>query len=164
VLVRDLPSVLCSLSTWELFEANDGRLTRLAAECVPSLDAHSLWRRPTSADPWAIELLLDEADGETWVYRREPRIRRPMPTVVRRSSDGLPYLAPEIQLLYKSKGPREIRRRSRHSHPREFVTENAVVSTEFALGAGRDRRRLRRSRSPAQSGSMLLLDYISIIS
>jgi hypothetical protein len=107
VLVRDLPSVLCSLSTWEVFEANDGRLTRLAAECVPSLDAHSLWRRPTSADPWAIELLLDEADGETWVYRREPRIRRPMPTVVRRSSDGLPYLAPEIQLLYKSKGPRE---------------------------------------------------------
>ena len=107
VLRRDLSSVLCSLSTWEVFEAKDGRLTRLAAECVPSLDAHSLWCRPTSADPWAIELLLDEADGETWVYRREPRVRRPMPTVVRRSSDRLPYLAPEIQLLYKSKGPRE---------------------------------------------------------
>jgi hypothetical protein len=84
----------------------------LGAEAVPrdthpsarvlSLDAHSLWRRPTSADPWAIELLLDEADGETWVCRRGPRIRRPMPTVVRRSSDGLPYLAPEMQLLYKS--------------------------------------------------------------
>jgi hypothetical protein len=30
-----------------------------------------------------------------------------MSTIVRRSSDGLPYLAPEIQLLYKSKEPRE---------------------------------------------------------
>ena len=27
----------------EVFEARDGRLTRVAAECVPSLDAHSLW-------------------------------------------------------------------------------------------------------------------------
>jgi hypothetical protein len=107
VLRRDLSSVLGSFSTWEVFEAKDGRLTRLAAGCVPSLDAHSLWCRPTSAAPWTIELLLDEADGETWVYRREPRVRRPMSTVVRRSSDGLPYLAPEIQLLYKSKGPRE---------------------------------------------------------
>jgi hypothetical protein len=107
VLRRDLSSVLCSFLTWEVFEAKDGRLTRLAAGCVPSLDTHSLWCRPTSADPWTIELLLDEADGETWVYRREPRVRRPMSTVVRRSSEGLPYLAPEIQLLYKSKRPRE---------------------------------------------------------
>jgi hypothetical protein len=107
VLRRDLSSLLSSFSTWEVFEAKDGRLTRLAAGCAPSLDAHSLWCRPTSADPWTIELLLDEADGTTWVYRREPRVRRPMSAVVRRNSDGLPYLAPEIQLLYKSKGPRE---------------------------------------------------------
>ena len=51
--------------------------------------------------------MLDEADGDTWVYRREPRIRRPMSTAVRQNPDGLPYLAPEIQLLYKSKAPRE---------------------------------------------------------
>jgi hypothetical protein len=51
--------------------------------------------------------MLDESDDETWVYRREPRIRRPMSTVVRQSPEGLPYLAPEIQLLYKSKAPRE---------------------------------------------------------
>lgn len=107
VLRRDLPSVLCRFSTWEVFEATDGRLTRLATGCVPSPAAHSLWCRPTSADPWTIELLVDEADGETWVYRRESRVRRPMSTVVRRNADGLPYLAPEIQLLYKSKGSRE---------------------------------------------------------
>jgi hypothetical protein len=99
--------VLHSVSTWEVFEIKDGRLTHLAAGSVPPLDVHSLWCRPTAADPWAIELMLEEADGDTWVYRREPRIRRPMSTVVRQSPDGLPYLAPEIQLLYKSKGPRE---------------------------------------------------------
>jgi hypothetical protein len=52
-------------------------------------------------------LVLDEAEGDTWFYRREPRIRRPMSTVVRQSREALRYLAPEIQLLYKSKAPRE---------------------------------------------------------
>src|SRR5688572_32870582 len=77
------------------------------ADLLKPLDVHSIWCRPTAADPWTIELMLDEADDDTWVYRREPRIRRPMSTVVRQSPDALPYLAPEIQLLYKSKGPRE---------------------------------------------------------
>jgi Aminoglycoside-2''-adenylyltransferase len=107
VLRRDVASVLRSLSIWEVFEAKDGRLTRLAAGCAPSHDVHSLWCRPTARDPWTIELVLDEADGDTWVYRRESRIRRPMSMVVRQSPDRLRYLAPEIQLLYKSKAPRE---------------------------------------------------------
>ena len=107
VLRRDVASVLHSFSTWEVFEAKDGYLTHLAAGCMPPPDVHSLWCRVTAAEPWTIELMLDEADGDTWIYRREPRIRRPMSTVVRQSPDGLPYLAPEIQLLYKSKGPRE---------------------------------------------------------
>ena len=107
VLRRDVSSVLHGFSTWEVFEAKNGRLIRLAAECVPSLDVYSLWCRPTAADPWAIELMLDEADGDTWVYRREPRIRRAISAVIRQSPDGLPYLAPEIQLLYKSKRPRK---------------------------------------------------------
>lgn len=51
--------------------------------------------------------MLDEADGDTWVYRRDPRIRRSMSTAVRQSPGRLPYLAPEIQLLDKSKAPRE---------------------------------------------------------
>ena len=107
VLRRDVASVLRSLFAWEVFEAKDGQLTHLAAGSAPSLDVHVLWCRPTRADPWMIELMLEEADGETWVYRRDPRIRRPMSTVVRRTQDRLPFLAPEIQLLYKSKAPRE---------------------------------------------------------
>lgn len=107
MLRRDVSGVLHSFSTWEVFEAKDGRLTRLFAGCVPAPDVHSVWCRPTAADPWMIELMFDEADGDTWVYRRDPRIRRPMSLVVRHTQDTPPYLAPEIQLLYKSKGARE---------------------------------------------------------
>jgi hypothetical protein len=46
--------------------------------------------------------MLDESDGERWVFRRQPKIRRPLALAVRRNFDGIPYLAPEIQLLYKA--------------------------------------------------------------
>jgi hypothetical protein len=107
ILRRDALTVLHCVSAWEVFEAEGGRLSPLPPGRVPRLDVHSLWCRPTATDHWTIELMLDESDGETWVYRREPRIRRPMSTAVRQSPEGLPYLAPEIQLLYKSKAPRE---------------------------------------------------------
>jgi aminoglycoside-2''-adenylyltransferase len=107
VLRRDVATLLHVFSRWDVFEAKDGRLTRLGAGCAPSRDVHSLWCRPTAMHHWTIELVLDEADRDTWVYRREPRIRRPMSTVVRENAHGVRYLAPEIQLLYKSKAPRE---------------------------------------------------------
>jgi hypothetical protein len=106
VLRCDVLSLLEALSTWQVFEAKDGQLTGLLSGCVPRRDVHSLWCRPTAAEPWTIELMLDEGDREVWIYRRERSIRRSMSEVVRKTADRLPYLAPEIQLLYKSKAPR----------------------------------------------------------
>jgi hypothetical protein len=107
VLRRDLSALLHGLTSWEVFEAKDGHLTGLPLGCMPRGDVHSLWCRPTATDPWTIELMLDEADGDAWVYRRDPRIQRPLTSIIRQSPDGLSYLVPEIQLLYKSKAPRE---------------------------------------------------------
>jgi hypothetical protein len=53
-----------------------------------------------------LEVLLDAGDTEFWVFRREPKIRRPWSEVIRRTPQGQPYLAPEIQLLYKARSPR----------------------------------------------------------
>jgi hypothetical protein len=47
--------------------------------------------------------MLEPVTGDEWVYRREPKIRRRFADVLRSSECGLRYLAPEIQLLYKSK-------------------------------------------------------------
>jgi hypothetical protein len=53
-----------------------------------------------------VEGLLDAGDEAVWVFRREPRIQRPLNEVIHRTPQGLPYLAPEIQLLYKARNPR----------------------------------------------------------
>ncbi len=49
--------------------------------------------------------MLDEAEDGTWIYRRDHRIRRPLVEVFDAHRDP-PRIAPEVQLLYKSRGLR----------------------------------------------------------
>lgn len=62
---------------------------------------------PPHGDPSsAIEILLDDRAGEDWVYRRDPAVRRVLSRALRDGPHGVPILAVEIALLYKSKEPR----------------------------------------------------------
>ncbi len=54
-----------------------------------------------------LEVLLNEADETHWIYRRDARIKRDLSKAVLNNAQGVPYLAPEIVLLYKSKHMRE---------------------------------------------------------
>jgi hypothetical protein len=106
ILRRDAREVLAVLSSWEVYEAEAGILTRLNEGAIPRASVNSLWCRPAAAGHWLLEFLLDEAIEDEWVFRRHPSIRRRLSTIVRRTPETLPYLAPEIQLLYKSRNPR----------------------------------------------------------
>jgi hypothetical protein len=102
ILRKDASQALVFLAAWEVFEANDGVLTRLGAGMQPRPDVFSLWCRPAHTRDWTMELMLEEAENEHWIYRRQKQIQRPLDTAILRTSQGIPYLAPEIQLLYKS--------------------------------------------------------------
>jgi hypothetical protein len=106
VLRRDLPQVLAAMPGWEFFEARGGELfgplTGAARE-----DVNSLWGRRAHSEEWVLELMLDDADGDEWVFRRDRSIRRSLDTLVRHDGEGTPYLVPEVQLLYKANQIRE---------------------------------------------------------
>jgi hypothetical protein len=106
VLRRDARDVLAALSSWEVLEVRAGALTRLSPGDEPRTEVNSLWCRPLGASLWVMQLLLDESADDFWVFRRQPDIRLPLRMAIRRNSAGLPYLSPEIQLLYKAKDPR----------------------------------------------------------
>jgi hypothetical protein len=106
VLRRDFPQLRAALSNWEVFEAQNNVLSLLPYDAAPRRDVNSLWCRPPGRLLWSVEVLLDAGDAEFWVFRREPEISRPWNEVIRRTAQGLPYLAPEIQLLYKASTPR----------------------------------------------------------
>jgi hypothetical protein len=67
----------------------------------PAHELHATW-----PDGTQLELVLNDSDAATheWVYRRDPRIRLPLSRTFR-VAGGLPFLAPEIVLLFKSKAP-----------------------------------------------------------
>jgi Aminoglycoside-2''-adenylyltransferase len=106
LLARDQEVVRAALAGWELFCADPPGTLR------PWLDGehleepvHDVWGRQAPGEPWRLALVLNPSDGETWAYRRDDQITRPV-TGITFERDGIRYLAPEIQLLYKSKGLR----------------------------------------------------------
>jgi len=80
------------------------RLSEWAADeslARPVHEVHVTW-----PDGFHLEFLLNEQDhaaGE-WVFRRDERIRRSIAAAFVKGAD-VPYLAPELVLLYKSKAP-----------------------------------------------------------
>ncbi|MGZ4467907.1 MAG: hypothetical protein ACXVW2_02870 [Nocardioidaceae bacterium] len=52
--------------------------------------------------------MIDDAEDDVWVYRRDARIRRPVADLDGPASTAdRRVLSPDIQLLYKSADPRE---------------------------------------------------------
>jgi hypothetical protein len=107
ILREDQLAAQTALPTWELQAPTPSgpRLPWQVGDLLPS-DVHNVWCRPNSNSPWALELMLEEASADRWVFRRDRRITRPLATLTRRAPDGLPCLAPEVQLLYKARSPR----------------------------------------------------------
>jgi Aminoglycoside-2''-adenylyltransferase len=67
---------------------------------------NNIWCRASASSPWSIDISLNEGDERRWVYRRDPSLRLAWDEAVLQTDDGIPYLAPELQLLFKSKEPR----------------------------------------------------------
>jgi hypothetical protein len=72
------------------------------------LPTHELYATPPNGMGSTFELLLNERDGDDWVYRRDPAVRRPIANALVARRAGLPVLAPEVVLLYKAKAPRPV--------------------------------------------------------
>ncbi|WP_406044425.1 hypothetical protein OG799_08035 [Micromonospora sp. NBC_00898] len=77
----------------------------------PSRDAlrthHQTWACQRGAAVWRFDVFREPHDGDTWICRRDPRIRRPYAELIRRDPGGIPYLRPEVVLLFKAKAVRD---------------------------------------------------------
>lgn len=102
---QDLPRVAGLLDGWDLRIASDGELRTWDPTAPPSV-GNNLWCRSSSAGGWQVDVTIDDGDEHRWVYRRDPSLTRPWDEAVLRSQSGIPYLAPELQLLFKSKSIR----------------------------------------------------------
>jgi hypothetical protein len=104
VLRRDQLAVQRVLAGWDLHAADPpGKLRPWRPGEVLPAEVHDVWCRRRPDAPWCLQLMLDVDDGDDWVFRRDRRVRRSVAGLGRTSADGIPYLAPEVQLLYKAR-------------------------------------------------------------
>jgi hypothetical protein len=87
---------------WELAVAHDGVLTPWSQGIWLELPIHTIWCRNLDYVPSFLEVLLNEGDTAQFRFRRNLVLTRSGTDAVLYTVEGLPYLAPEIALLYKS--------------------------------------------------------------
>jgi len=90
---------------WDLEKAVNGDLTPLGDREWLALPVHTIWCKNDQYDPDFVELLLNEIDDEGFRFRRDQTITLTRVRMGFESLSGLPILAPEVVLLYKSNCP-----------------------------------------------------------
>lgn len=72
----------------------------------PDSESHQTWAREPTTHLWRFDVFREPADGATWICRRDERLSMTYPELIRRTPDGIPYVRPDVTLLFKA----------RHSH------------------------------------------------
>lgn len=108
VLARDLDLVAASFTdprpTVENPNTGAQRPWALGETLTPGPDVLAF---PDDLFPAPVRIILAASDGDDWVYHRgRGTIRKPLDAITLTTTTGLPYLAPEIALLFKSRSDR----------------------------------------------------------
>ena len=103
ILRGDQHKLYDTLHHWELYYATtDHRLLPLRPDHWLEPPLHGVWARLAPDAPWLCEFLLNEHEGDEWLYRNNPTVRRPLAEMGSVVSGCVPVLVPEIVLLYKA--------------------------------------------------------------
>ncbi len=78
---------------------------RIWEDATPEVLAalHQTWLRDPVTGNYLLDVFREPHDGGTWICRRDERIRLPYSDIIHHTQDGIPYLAPELVLLFKAK-------------------------------------------------------------
>jgi GNAT superfamily N-acetyltransferase len=95
------------LHAWRFDKIVEGRRKPWDTGEFLELPVHEIHGRSKTDPSESIEILLNQRDDANWIFRRNAAVTLPLDRAIVQADCGLPSLAPEIVLLYKSKSPRE---------------------------------------------------------
>jgi hypothetical protein len=67
---------------------------------------HQTWLRDPVSGQFLFDVFREPHDGGTWICRRDESLRLPYDAIIERTAGGIPYLVPELVLLFKAKAAR----------------------------------------------------------
>jgi hypothetical protein len=106
ILRSDQQALHAYLSDWELSKITPHGPARWLAGETLKIPVHEIHCKREPGQPDKLEILLNESSDDQWLFRRDPTIRLPLAQLGKLSTDQIPFLAPEVVLLYKAKNPR----------------------------------------------------------
>lgn len=103
---RDQTALQDYLNGWLLEKIVGGERAVWRRGEVLKAPVHEIHCFKEAAEPERFEVLLNEANEDEWLYRRNESVRRQLAKCLLVSNKGVRFLCPEAVLLYKSKRPR----------------------------------------------------------
>lgn len=101
----DFDALRTALASLDFYVVGDGCRYPLDS---PAMDEHfQTWGWDATREAYVVDVFRDPHDGDEWVCRRDPAIHRPHREIVRRDDRGIPYLSPEVVMLFKAKHCRD---------------------------------------------------------
>jgi hypothetical protein len=82
---------------------------RLRPFVEPTKDPASqqTWGLERAAPAWRLDVFREPSAGATWICRRDAAIRLPYAKLLERTIDRIPFVRPEVVLLFKAKHVRD---------------------------------------------------------
>ncbi|MEV6219531.1 hypothetical protein [Nocardia sp. NPDC051833] len=101
----DFPEIAAAFPEYEWDIVGDGHLWPYA-RAAHREDLHQTWLRDPYTGAFHLDVFREPHDGDTWICRRDPTITLPYPDLIHTTPTGIPYLIPEVVLLFKAKANR----------------------------------------------------------
>lgn len=98
--------IAAALPECEFFVVGSGLARPYVPGGVAAAAHHQTWAWERAAARWRLDLFREPSADGHWLCRRDERIRLPHDRLIRHTADCIPYLRPEIVLLFKAKAVR----------------------------------------------------------
>jgi hypothetical protein len=119
------------------------------ADAGGHLEFHQTWMRNTATGRYPLDVFREPSDGDEWICRRHPSITMPYTDVIETGQAGIPYLIPEVALLFKA-------RANRLKDHRDFARAPHAAFATLGTGSARVGASSRHSLGRADGGCQQL--------
>jgi hypothetical protein len=104
-VARDaFPAITEALADCEFFVVGDGEARPLSRSALA--EHRQTWARERATGLWRVDVIREDWEGDVWVCGRDQRIRLRANELILRTRDWIPYVRPEVALLFKAKATR----------------------------------------------------------
>jgi hypothetical protein len=90
-----------------LFDNLNGEVIALEPGQAPRPQGFQVGVTDRDAQGWRLDIFREPGDARTWVYRRTGELSAPRAWANGRTAAGIPFVAPQIILLFKAKAMRD---------------------------------------------------------